>query len=121
MSNDLNTLICEALDDLKGSDIVTLDVTGLSDVMDTLIVVSGTSTRHVKSLATNVIETLKQDEMRPIGVEGLDAADWVLVDYGSTVIHVMLPESRSFYDLESLWSAWPSKTSETQQDPKSAD
>jgi ribosome-associated protein len=121
MTKDVNELIFEALDDLKGTDIVTIDVTGLSDVMDTLIIATGTSSRHVKSLASNVIDELKKHEMRPIGVEGMEAADWVLVDYGTCVVHVMLSEARSFYELESLWSNWEQNGDQTQQDPQSAD
>ena len=104
MTIDLNHAIQEALDDLKGQEVISIDVTGLSDVMDTLIIASGTSSRHVKSLADNVIEELKKHDLRPIGVEGMESADWVLVDYGSTVLHVMLPQSREFYDLEALWT-----------------
>ncbi|MEO0443940.1 MAG: ribosome silencing factor [Pseudomonadota bacterium] len=104
MTNDLNTCITKALDDLKAQNTLILDVTELSDVMDTLVITSGSSTRHVKSLADNVIEEGKKIGQRPIGVEGLQAADWVLVDYGSTVVHVMLPDARHFYDLEKLWS-----------------
>ena len=105
MTNPLNHIIINALDDLKAQDKIVLDVTSLSDVMDTLIIASGTSSRHVKSLADNVIEVAKKQGHRPIGVEGMDAADWVLVDYGSAVVHVMLPEARQFYDLEKLWSS----------------
>ncbi len=104
MTVELNKLIIEALDDLKAQNIVSLDVTSMSDVMDTLIVASGTSNRHVKSLAHNVIDESKQQNVRPIGIEGMEAADWVLVDYGSVVVHVMLPQARQFYDLEKLWT-----------------
>lgn len=103
MTNIVNDVEA-ALDDLKGQEILVLDVMSMSEVMDTLVIASGTSTRHVKSLANNVIDVLKQQGLRPIGVEGLEAADWVLVDYGSVVVHVMLPETRRFYELEKLWS-----------------
>jgi ribosome-associated protein len=104
MTENVSRLAIDALDDLKGQDIVTLDVTGLSDVMDDLIVVTGTSNRHVKSLAGNVVDELKKKGILPIGVEGMDSSDWVLVDYGTAVVHVMLPQTRQFYDLEKLWS-----------------
>jgi ribosome-associated protein len=104
MTVELNSVITAALDDLKAQNVVTLDVTPLSDVMDTLVIASGTSTRHVKSLADNVIHSCKQQGLLPIGVEGIAAADWVLVDYGSVVVHVMLPQTRQFYDLEKLWT-----------------
>ena len=111
MTDSLNTLILSELDNLKGQAIVTLDVETLSDVMETLIIVSGTSSRHVKSLADNVVEQSKKVGIQPIGVEGM-GSDWVLVDYGSTVLHVMLPEARVFYDLEKLWT--PISSSSTQ-------
>jgi ribosome-associated protein len=104
MTDDVGRLAAAALDDLKGQNIVTLDVTSLSNVMDSLIIATGTSNRHVKSLAANVVETLKKQGLQPIGVEGMDSSDWVLVDYGTAVIHVMLPQTRQFYDLEKLWS-----------------
>ncbi len=104
MKDETGRLAVEALEDLKGQDIVVLDVTTLSDVMDDMIVVTGTSNRHVKSLASNVVDELKKQGHKPIGVEGLDAADWVLVDYGTVVVHVMLPQTRDFYDLEKLWT-----------------
>ena len=104
---DKNQVILDALDDLKGRDVVTLDVTDLSDVMDTLIIVSGTSNRHVKSLVDNVVDELKKIGEKPIGIEGKESGEWVLVDYGDTVVHAMLPATRDFYDLEKLWSLEP--------------
>lgn len=108
MSTELNQLIVNALEDVKGQKITQLDVTALTDVMDWLVIVNGTSNRHVKSLAGNLVETLKPQGHRPIGVEGLEEGEWVLVDYGDTVVHVMLPEMREFYELEKLWSKVPS-------------
>ncbi|MFL0798056.1 MAG: ribosome silencing factor [Cellvibrionaceae bacterium] len=105
-SNDLNAQIISSLEDLKGKDIITLDVSDKTDVTDTLIIASGTSNRHVKSLASNVVEDLKkQMDIRPMSMEGEDQGEWVLVDYVDTVVHVMLPQAREFYDLEKLWSA----------------
>jgi len=112
MSAELNKLIIDALEDLKGQKIVELDVTQLTDVMDHLIIANGTSNRHVKSLANNVIEELKTAGHRPIGIEGLDVGEWVLVDYGDTVVHVMLQATRDFYELEKLWSKVPAHRSE---------
>ncbi|MFT4613266.1 MAG: ribosome-associated protein [Bacteroidia bacterium] len=103
-SEQLNELAIEALDDLKAINPVTLDVTGLTDVMDYLIIATGTSNRHVKSLANNVAVEAKQKGMAPIGVEGDDVGEWVLVDFGDVVVHVMLPATRDFYDLERLWA-----------------
>ena len=102
-AEQLKQAIVDALDDLKGVNIVSLEVSTLTDVMDYLVIVSGNSNRHVKSLADNVIEELKKQGQRPLGVEGQDAAEWVLVDYGDVVVHVMLPATRDFYDLERLW------------------
>ncbi len=98
----------DALDDLKGKDVQVMDVTTLSDVMDTLVIVTGTSNRHVKSLASNVVEEAKTRGDRPIGVEGMESGEWVLVDFGDTVVHVMLETTRAFYELEKLWSTEPS-------------
>ena len=75
--------------------------------MDFLVIASGTSTRHVKSLADNVIMREKSEAMRPIGIEGESVGEWVLVDFGDVVVHVMQPATRSFYDLERLWAAPP--------------
>ncbi len=107
-NQQLNQLIVTALEDLKGKNIVQLDVRELSDVMDTLIIASGTSSRHARSLADNVVEELKKSGHRPLGVEGIETGDWVLVDYGDTIVHVMQEETRNFYELEKLWSMKPS-------------
>lgn len=104
---ELKDIVVEALDDLKGVNIVELDVHELTDVMDYLVVASGTSNRHVKSLADNVLMQAKQKGQRPLGVEGQNGSEWVLVDFGDVVVHVMLPATRDFYDLERLWSVPP--------------
>lgn len=96
-------IVVDALENLKAVNVVTLDVTDLTDVMDYLVIASGTSSRHVKSLADNVCLEAKRQELRPLGVEGEDAGEWVLVDFGDVVVHVMLPATRDFYDLERLW------------------
>ena len=107
MSEQLKKIIVDALEDIKAQDIVTIDVSELTDVMDTLIVASGTSNRQVKALANNVMDESKKQGFRPLGVEGTDTAEWVLVDFGDIVVHVMLPATREFYDLEKLWSIRP--------------
>lgn len=107
MSANLQQTITNAIEDLKGQDLKVLDVTELSDVMDHLVIVTGTSNRHVKSVANNVIEDCKKQGIQPIGVEGMDAGEWVLVDYGDTVVHVMLQATREFYGLEKLWYMEP--------------
>lgn len=100
----IDNIVVEALEEVKAQNITTIDVTKQSDIMDTLVIASGTSSRHVKSLADNVVQEAKEQGYRPIGVEGLEQAEWVLVDFGDTVVHVMLPATRDFYDLEKLWS-----------------
>jgi ribosome-associated protein len=105
--SDLNQAIINALENLKGKDIVTLDVHELTDVMDTLIIASGTSNRHARSLAENLVLETKQQGFRAMGIEGLETGDWVLVDFGDTVVHVMQKEARDYYELEKLWSKVP--------------
>ena len=102
-SEALKQLIVHALEDLKAINTVCVDVTGLTDVMDYMVISSGSSNRHVKSLANNVSVEAKKQGMKPLGVEGNDAGEWVLVDFGDVVVHVMLPATRDFYDLERLW------------------
>ncbi|BFM05441.1 ribosome silencing factor [Halioxenophilus aromaticivorans] len=113
---DLNNIVLNALDDLKAKDVVRLEVAELTDVMDTLIVASGTSNRHVKSLANNVAMEAKKAGIMPLGVEGEGPGEWVLVDFGDTVVHVMTPATRSFYDLEKLWSQAPKSRLDQAQD-----
>lgn len=107
MTIELKEVIKSALADIKGENIVELDVIGISDVADTLVICTGASSRQVKSLANNVMDEAKKVNIRPIGVEGIDSGEWVLVDYGSVVVHIMLPASRAFYELEKLWSSKP--------------
>jgi ribosome-associated protein len=103
-SEQFAQFVVAALDDLKAVNTVTLDVSGLTDMMDYLVITSGTSNRHVKSLASHVSVEAKKQGMRPMGMEGEDAGEWVLVDFGGVVVHVMLPATRDFYDLERLWT-----------------
>ena len=102
----------DALDDLKALEPVVLDVRSLSSVMDWMVVASGTSSRHVKSLADNVLMRAKEQGIRPLGIEGERVGEWVLVDFGDVVVHVMQPAIRSFYDLERLWSVQATKPQE---------
>ena len=100
----LRTLVLAALDDLKARDVREIDVREKSSVTDLLVVASGTSSRHVKSIADEVVKKAKQAGLPPIGVEGQREAEWVLVDLGDIVVHVMLPRTREFYGLERLWT-----------------
>ena len=92
-----------ALADLKANDVVTLDVRSLTSLADVLVIASGTSTRHVKALAGNVVEKVKESGTRPLGTEGERDAEWILIDLSGVIVHVMLPATRAFYDLERLW------------------
>lgn len=104
----LKSLALDALEELKARDITQLDVSSLTEVTDLMLIASGTSTRHVAALAQNVVEKAKAAGLALRGVEGGDNADWVLVDLGDIVVHVMLPEARTLYDLERLWADLPS-------------
>ncbi len=96
-------VVHEALLDIKAKEIVELDVSSISNVSDAIVIASGTSTRHVKSIADNVAEEARKAGFRPIGIEGERDAEWILIDLGYVVVHCMLPTARKFYDLESLW------------------
>jgi ribosome-associated protein len=112
MSNDIYKIVIAALEDVKGQDVVTIDVRELSDITDTMVVVSGASNRQVKALAQNAVEAGKKAGFQPIGVEGLDEGEWVLVDFGDVIVHVMQPATRAFYELEKLWSLRPSSAAD---------
>lgn len=114
-TDSLKTLVLDALDDLKAKDVALLDVSRLTSVTDLMVVASGTSTRHVTALANNVVERVKAEGIQPLGVEGEAGADWVLVDLGDLVVHVMLPETRALYDLERLWADLPSDSEGRQE------
>jgi len=100
----LRQVVRHALDELKARDISEIDVRGKTSIADYLVVASGTSTRHVKSIADEVVKSAKKSGVMPLGVEGVRQAEWVLVDLGDIVVHVMLPRVREFYGLERLWS-----------------
>jgi ribosome-associated protein len=96
-----------ALEDRKAKDIVTIDVTRTSAVTDYMVIASGTSSRHVKALIDQVAERSKATGAALLGVEGRDSGEWVLLDLGDVIVHVMQPEARAFYDLERLWGELP--------------
>jgi ribosome-associated protein len=99
----LQTIVTVALDDMKAVNVKVLDVRGLTDIADTLIIASGNSDRHVRSIADRVVEKCKAAGFRPLGKEGARDGEWVLVDLQDIVVHVMLPRVREFYGLERLW------------------
>ncbi|WP_163576026.1 ribosome silencing factor [Halomonas faecis] len=107
-SHTTKSLVLDALESLKAKDVATLDVSRLTSVTDVMVVASGTSSRHVAALADRVIQEAKEQGIQPLGVEGRAGADWVLVDLGDLVVHVMLAETRQLYDLERLWADMPS-------------
>jgi ribosome-associated protein len=96
-----------ALDELRGVEVRRLDVRAMTSITDVIVIASGTSQRHVRSLADRVVERAKGEGVQPLGVEGEQGGDWLLVDLGDLVVHVMSKEKRAFYNLEKLWSVEP--------------
>lgn len=111
-SDRLLEVVLAALDEMKGVDIRVVDVRELTSITDRMVIVSGTSTRHVKALADNVALQAKRHGFPALGVEGEQGAEWVLIDLGDVVVHVMLPEVRDFYALEKLWSVGGGETAD---------
>jgi ribosome silencing factor RsfS/YbeB/iojap len=99
----LKSVVLDALDDMKALEVKVLDVRGLTDIADYMVIASGTSDRHVRSVAQRVVEKTKEAGFRPHGLEGLSDGDWVLIDLHEYIVHVMLPRVREFYGLEKLW------------------
>jgi len=108
--SSLKALILGALDDMKALEVKVLDVRGLTDIADFMVIASGTSDRHVRSVAQRVVEKAKEAGFRPHGLEGLKDGDWVLIDLNEMIVHVMLPRVREFYGLEKLWDMTAKRT-----------
>ena len=100
----LRNKVIELLDSMKAEDVQMFNVTEMTTVTDYMIVSSGTSNRHVRSIAAHVVEGLREVGVKPLGSEGKEHGEWVLIDYGDVVLHVMQPQTRDFYQLEKLWS-----------------
>jgi ribosome silencing factor RsfS/YbeB/iojap len=105
----LKTVVIDALADMKALEVKVLDVRGLTDIADFMVIASGTSDRHVHSVAQRVVERTKEAGFRPHGVEGRHDSDWVLIDLSEMIVHVMLPRVREFYGLEKLWDMTAAK------------
>jgi ribosome-associated protein len=105
----LKSVVAEALADMKALEIKVLDVRGLTDIADFMVIASGTSDRHVRAVAQRVVEKTKEAGFRPHGVEGQQDSDWVLIDLNEMIVHVMLPRVREFYGLEKLWDMTATK------------
>lgn len=103
-SASLLELALTSLDDSKARDIEVLDVRGITTMADYLLIASGTSERHVRSIAEKLMETVKPSGYDILGSEGLTSGEWVLVDLNDLIVHVMQPRTREFYKLEDLWS-----------------
>ena len=103
-ASELRDHVVAALEDLKGINIVTLDVAALTPMTDHMVLVTGTSNRHVKALVDTANESSKALGIQPLGIEGRESYDWVLVDLADVIVHVMNEEARNFYELERLWS-----------------
>lgn len=117
-SPPLVKLVVHAIEDIKGLDLKVLDVRAITTITDHMVICTGTSNRHVKSIADNIITVAKAAGYRPMGVEGLDAGEWVLVDLGDVVAHVMQAQTRIFYQLEKLWDVEPEAPAPVARAPK---
>lgn len=103
-SEELKQLVIGALEEIKAVDIQALNVTGLTTVADFMVIASGTSDRQIRALADNVVKVAREHKVRPLGVEGQRESEWVLVDLGDVLVHIMNPATRAYYQLEKLWS-----------------
>ena len=101
---DLHRLVLQSLDDDQAVDVVTIPLTGKSNIADHMVIASGRSTRQVASMANKLADRIKQQFKKNVRIEGLSAADWVLIDADDVIVHIFRPEVRSFYNLERMWA-----------------
>ncbi len=101
---ELQQFVIDKLEDSKAQDIVSIDVRGKSSITDCMVICTGTSTRHLMSVADNLVDDCRKAGFMPLGVEGQGISDWIVVDLGEIMIHVMQEDSRRMYELEKLWS-----------------
>ena len=104
-TDQLQELVVSALEDFKAIDTLVIDVSGQSPLTERMVIASGNSTRHVKSMAENLVVRAKAEGNPPLGIEGQKEGEWVLVDLNDVIVHLMLPQTRAFYNLEKLWEA----------------
>ena len=109
---ELRELVVDAIEDRRGRDVVVLEVAALTDVTDYMVLVTGTSRRHVRALVDAVHEAAKLRSAQILGIEGTETGEWVLIDLADVVVHVMQTDTRAFYDLERLWSDLASPSAE---------
>ncbi len=102
-TKEIENIVVSSLEDVKGQDIVVIDVRGKTTFTDVMVIASGTSDRHVKALAENVVVNAKKADIMPVGVESDAHNEWILVDLCDVIVHVMLPRTRDYYNLEKLW------------------
>lgn len=101
---ELMRFVRDKIEDVKGRDIIDIDVTNKSSITDALLICSGDSKRHVVSIAQNLVQQSKQAGETPLNVEGQDTGEWVLIDYGDVIVHIMQDQIRDLYQLEKLWN-----------------
>lgn len=102
-SGQLKEIVLSTLEEYKAQDVRSLDVAGFSPLTDVFVIATGSSSRHVKTMADKLVEAAKAHGVQPLGVEGEREAQWVLVDLNDIIVHLMLPQARAFYNLEKLW------------------
>ncbi|MDT8321456.1 MAG: ribosome silencing factor [Xanthomonadales bacterium] len=102
-TDELRQLVLSALEDFKAIDVQVIDVSEQNPLTDFFVIASGNSSRHIKSMAENLVIKAKAAGCQPLGIEGQQQAEWVLVDLNDVIVHLMLPQTRAFYNLEKLW------------------